>query len=136
MLIGSQRIFHVHEPQLLVYSDQDKISELLALILWRNLDTSTVNSLLTPLLRLRQACIHPQMVRGPFFTVKPLSKTLTIEKLLKRSQVECEEAQRLRVTAVIGLATLDTIKKEYDQCYNISERKLLIAAIRETVNVK
>ena len=82
-----------------------------------NLDASTVNSLLAPLLRLRQACVHPQMVRGQFLTLKPHSKTLTMEELLKslikRSQVECEEAQRLRVAAANGLAALHIIKKEY-----------------------
>lgn len=84
-----------------------------------NLDAHTVNSLLFPLLRLRQACVHPQMVRGQFLTLRPQTKTLTMEELLvtliKRAQLECEESQRLRVSAANGQAALHIIKEEWIQ---------------------
>lgn len=82
-----------------------------------SLDPHTVNVLLFPLLRLRQACVHPQMVRGQFLTLRPQTKTLTMEELLvtliKRAQVECEESQRLRVSAANGQAALLIIKEKW-----------------------
>lgn len=83
------------------------------------LDSWTANSLLFPLLRLRQACVHPQMVRGRFLTLRPQSKTLTMEELLRtlirKAQTECEESQRLRVSATNGLAALHLIRGEHGQ---------------------
>lgn len=84
-----------------------------------NVDPQTVKTLLLPLLRLRQACVHPQMVRGQFLTLRPQTKTLTMEELLgtliKRAQLECEESQRLRVSAANGQAALHIIKEEWAQ---------------------
>lgn len=82
-----------------------------------SLDSHTVKVLLFPLLRLRQACVHPQMVRGQFLTLRPQTETLTMEELLvtliKRAQLECEESQRLRVAAVNGQAAIHIIKEEW-----------------------
>uniref|UniRef100_A0A8C4RDU4 SNF2 histone linker PHD RING helicase n=1 Tax=Erpetoichthys calabaricus TaxID=27687 RepID=A0A8C4RDU4_ERPCA len=80
-----------------------------------SLDRRTVNSILYPLLRLRQACCHPQAVRGEFL---PLQKsTLTMEELLKSLQkkcrVECEEAHRQLVCALNGLAGIHIIRGEF-----------------------
>ena len=84
-----------------------------------NIDPYRVKVLLFPLLRLRQACVHPQMVRGQFLTLKPQTKTLSMEELLitliKRAQLECEESQRMRVSAANGQAALHIIKKEWPQ---------------------
>lgn len=84
-----------------------------------SLDVSTVNSLLFPLLRLRQACVHPQMVRGQFLTLRPHTKTLTMAELLvtliKKAQVECEESQRLRVSAANGQAALYIIQEKWPE---------------------
>ncbi|XP_017277058.1 E3 ubiquitin-protein ligase SHPRH [Kryptolebias marmoratus] len=80
-----------------------------------SLDRRTVNSILYPLLRLRQACCHPQAVRGEFL---PLQKsTMTMEELLKSLQkkcrVECEEAHRQLVCALNGLAGIHIIRGEF-----------------------
>ncbi|XP_045026418.1 LOW QUALITY PROTEIN: E3 ubiquitin-protein ligase SHPRH [Daphnia magna] len=84
-----------------------------------SLDPHTLKVLLFPLLRLRQACVHPQMVRGQFLTLRPQTKTLTMEELLctliKRAQLECEESQRLRVSAANGQAALHIIQEEWAQ---------------------
>ncbi|KAJ3613090.1 hypothetical protein NHX12_019346 [Muraenolepis orangiensis] len=77
-----------------------------------SLDRRTVTSVLGPLLRLRQACCHPQAVRGEFL---PLQKsTMTMEQLLKSLQrkcrVECEEAHRQLVCALNGLAGIHIIR--------------------------
>ncbi|XP_055485093.1 E3 ubiquitin-protein ligase SHPRH isoform X2 [Psammomys obesus] len=80
-----------------------------------SLDRRTVSSILYPLLRLRQACCHPQAVRGEFL---PLQKsTMTMEELLtslqKKCATECEEAHRQLVCALNGLAGIHIIKGEY-----------------------
>ncbi|XP_023807769.1 E3 ubiquitin-protein ligase SHPRH isoform X3 [Oryzias latipes] len=80
-----------------------------------SLDRRTVDSILYPLLRLRQACCHPQAVRGEFL---PLQKsTMTMEELLKSLQkkcrVECEEAHRQLVCALNGLAGIHIIRGEF-----------------------
>ncbi|XP_033874858.3 E3 ubiquitin-protein ligase SHPRH [Acipenser ruthenus] len=80
-----------------------------------SLDRRTVNSILYPLLRLRQACCHPQAVRGEFL---PFQKsTMTMEELLlslqKKCRVECEEAHRQLVCAFNGLAGVHIIRGEY-----------------------
>ncbi|XP_056151483.1 E3 ubiquitin-protein ligase SHPRH isoform X2 [Lampris incognitus] len=80
-----------------------------------SLDRRTVTTILYPLLRLRQACCHPQAVRGEFL---PLQKsTMTMEELLKSLQkkcrVECEEAHRQLVCALNGLAGIHIIRNEF-----------------------
>ncbi|KAM7403469.1 hypothetical protein PAMA_004094 [Pampus argenteus] len=80
-----------------------------------SLDRRTVNTILCPLLRLRQACCHPQAVRGEFL---PLQKsTMTMEELLKSLQkkcrVECEEAHRQLVCALNGLAGIHIIRDDF-----------------------
>ncbi|XP_029282544.1 E3 ubiquitin-protein ligase SHPRH-like [Cottoperca gobio] len=80
-----------------------------------SLDRRTVHTILGPLLRLRQACCHPQAVRGEFL---PLQKsTMTMEELLKSLQkkcrVECEEAHRQLVCAFNGLAGLHIIRGQF-----------------------
>ncbi|XP_045698959.1 E3 ubiquitin-protein ligase SHPRH [Phyllostomus hastatus] len=80
-----------------------------------SLDRRTVTSILYPLLRLRQACCHPQAVRGEFL---PLQKsTMTMEELLtslqKKCATECEEAHRQLVCALNGLAGIHIIKGEH-----------------------
>ncbi|XP_076834961.1 E3 ubiquitin-protein ligase SHPRH-like [Brachyhypopomus gauderio] len=79
------------------------------------LDRRTVTTILCPLLRLRQACCHPQAVRGEFL---PFQKsTMTMEELLKSLQkkcrVECEEAHRQLVCALNGLAGIHIIRGEF-----------------------
>lgn len=80
-----------------------------------SLDRRTVHTILAPLLRLRQACCHPQAVRGEFL---PLQKsTMTMEELLKSLQKkcrsECEEAHRQLVCALNGLAGIHIIRGEF-----------------------
>ncbi|XP_031684430.1 E3 ubiquitin-protein ligase SHPRH isoform X2 [Oncorhynchus kisutch] len=82
-----------------------------------SLDRRTVNTILYPLLRLRQACCHPQAVRGEFL---PFQKsTMTMEELLKSLQkkcrVECEEVHRQLVCALNGLAGIHIIRDEFGE---------------------
>ncbi|NXS89426.1 SHPRH ligase, partial [Erpornis zantholeuca] len=98
---------------------QDALAKLRKMSDWTlklsSLDRRTVTSILYPLLRLRQACCHPQAVRGEFL---PLQKsTMTMEELLaslqKKCRTECEEAHRQLVCALNGLAGIHIIKGEY-----------------------
>ncbi|KAJ8399429.1 hypothetical protein AAFF_G00411410 [Aldrovandia affinis] len=86
-----------------------------------SLDRRTVNTILYPLLRLRQACCHPQAVRGEFL---PFQKsTMTMEELLKSLQkkcrVECEEAHRQLVCALNGLAGIHIIRGEFGEAVEL-----------------
>ncbi|XP_078069477.1 E3 ubiquitin-protein ligase SHPRH isoform X2 [Mustelus asterias] len=98
---------------------QDALQKLRKISDWSiklsSLDRRTVGSILYPLLRLRQACCHPQAVRGEFL---PLQKsTMTMEELLKSLQkkccTECEEAHRQLVCALNGLAGIHIIRGEF-----------------------
>ncbi|NXR16529.1 SHPRH ligase, partial [Cinclus mexicanus] len=98
---------------------QDALAKLRKISDWTlklsSLDRRTVTSILYPLLRLRQACCHPQAVRGEFL---PLQKsTMTMEELLaslqKKCRTECEEAHRQLVCALNGLAGIHIIKGEH-----------------------
>ncbi|XP_028912253.1 E3 ubiquitin-protein ligase SHPRH [Ornithorhynchus anatinus] len=98
---------------------QDALAKLRKISDWAlklsSLDRRTVTSILYPLLRLRQACCHPQAVRGEFL---PLQKsTMTMEELLtslqKKCRTECEEAHRQLVCALNGLAGIHIIKDEF-----------------------
>ncbi|KAG0727378.1 E3 ubiquitin-protein ligase SHPRH [Chionoecetes opilio] len=79
------------------------------------LDRNTLTYLLQPLLKLRQACNHPQVVRGQFL---PLArKTMTMEMLLdnltNKTKVEAEEAHRALIASTNGLAAIHVIRQEW-----------------------
>ncbi|KAL3881583.1 hypothetical protein ACJMK2_028004 [Sinanodonta woodiana] len=80
-----------------------------------SLDRHSINQLLYPLLRLRQACCHPQAVRGEFLPIHKSTMTMEelLESLTRKARIECEEAHRQLVAAINGLAGLNIIKGEY-----------------------
>ncbi|XP_069742136.1 E3 ubiquitin-protein ligase SHPRH isoform X2 [Narcine bancroftii] len=98
---------------------QDALQKLRMIFDWSiklsRLDRRTVGSILYPLLRLRQACCHPQAVRGEFLPIQ--KSTMTMEELLKSLQrkcsTECEEAHRQLVCALNGLAGIQIIRGEF-----------------------
>jgi E3 ubiquitin-protein ligase SHPRH len=59
---------------------------------------------LGPLLRLRQACSHPQAVRGQFITATRATMSMEelLESLIKKTQSESEEALRQYIAALNG----------------------------------
>ncbi|KAM4771429.1 E3 ubiquitin-protein ligase SHPRH [Rhinophrynus dorsalis] len=104
---------------------QDALAKLRKITDWSlklsSLERRTVSSIMYPLLRLRQACCHPQAVRGEFL---PLQKsTMTMEELLtslqKKCRTECEEAHRQLVCALNGLAGIHIIKGEYPEAADL-----------------
>ncbi|XP_013421638.1 E3 ubiquitin-protein ligase SHPRH [Lingula anatina] len=80
-----------------------------------SLDRHTMSQLLYPLVKLRQACCHPQAVRGEFVPIQKSAMTMEelLESLTKKSRVECEEAHRQVVAGLNGLAAVCIIKGEY-----------------------
>ncbi|XP_068707085.1 E3 ubiquitin-protein ligase SHPRH-like isoform X2 [Montipora foliosa] len=85
------------------------------------IDRHTVNQLLNPLLRLRQACCHPQAVRGGFLSMQ--KSTLTMDKLLEnlisKAKLECEEAHRQLLFAFNGLAGIHILKQEWSDAVDM-----------------
>ena len=77
-----------------------------------SLDRQALSTLLLPLLKLRQACCHPQAVRGQFMSLQ--KKTMTMEQLLEqlisKAKNEAEEAHRLYIAALNGLAGIEIIQ--------------------------
>ncbi|KAF4525763.1 hypothetical protein B566_EDAN002025 [Ephemera danica] len=67
-----------------------------------SLSKDTMNSIVSPLLGLRQACCHPQAVKGQFISLN--KSTMTMEELLKslikKARVECEESFRQVVSSL------------------------------------
>ena len=66
--------------------------------------------LLHPLLRLRQACVHPQVGAGGIkslsATAKPMTMSEVLETLLTKARIEAEDAQRALLASTNGLAGL------------------------------
>ncbi|RWS11570.1 E3 ubiquitin-protein ligase SHPRH-like isoform X5 [Dinothrombium tinctorium] len=80
----------------------------------KDIDKSSSSKLMLPLLKLRQACVHPQAVRGRFI---PLSKrTMSMEELLdtiiKTTVKECEDEHRKVISAINGQAAIHIIKDD------------------------
>jgi len=61
--------------------------------------------ILGPLLRLRQACSHPQAVRGQFITATKATMSMEelLESLIKKTQSESEESLRQYIAALNGM---------------------------------
>ncbi|CAL4062937.1 unnamed protein product, partial [Meganyctiphanes norvegica] len=104
------------------YDAQQRIKKLPDLnVKLSSLDRQTLGNLLQPLLKLRQACNHPQIVKGQFQSLN--RKTMTMEQLLenliKKTKVETEEAHRLLVAAMNGLAAIHMIRNEWVEAVNM-----------------
>ncbi|XP_047740431.1 E3 ubiquitin-protein ligase SHPRH [Hyalella azteca] len=81
-----------------------------------DLDRKTLAHLLQPLLKLRQACNHPQVVRGAFTRPRekgPLSMVELLERLVERTKTQAEDAHRVLVKARNGLAAVCVIRHEW-----------------------
>lgn len=93
-----------------------------------------VFQVLGPLLRLRQACSHPQAVRGQFLTATKATMSMEelLESLIKKTQNESEEALRQYIAALNGKVmvffSLFSQPKLYHhlQCFEV---KLLLAEL-------
>lgn len=81
-------------------------------VLLKNLNKKIVNIIMQPFLALRQACCHPQAVRGKFLPISKRTMTMKdlLDEMIKRTQYECEEEHRKFVAALNGIAAIYMIK--------------------------
>jgi E3 ubiquitin-protein ligase SHPRH len=76
----------------------------------RSLTQREEHKLLHPLIRLRQACVHPQVGAGGIRALSqsrtPMTMSEVLETLLAKATVEAEDAQRMVLASLNGLAGL------------------------------
>ena len=79
------------------------------------LDRQSLSTLLLPLLKLRQACCHPQAVRGQFMSLQKSTMTMDqlLEQLISKARNEAEECHRLYIAALNGMAGVDIIQERW-----------------------
>nr|XP_045617516.1 E3 ubiquitin-protein ligase SHPRH-like [Procambarus clarkii]XP_045617517.1 E3 ubiquitin-protein ligase SHPRH-like [Procambarus clarkii] len=101
-----------------------------------SLDRPTLNSLLHPLLKLRQACNHPQVVKGQFLSMnrKTMTMEMLLENLIKKTKLETEEAHRLLISSMNGLAGVHIIQEEWSQA--VEMYRAVLRSIQEHANIK
>ena len=80
-----------------------------------SMDRKTLSTLLQPLLRLRQACCHPQAVRGQFMSLQKSTMTMEelLEQLISKAVIDSEESHRLYIASLNGLAGIDIIEEKW-----------------------
>eukprot|EP00029_Vermamoeba_vermiformis_P013409 TRINITY_DN832_c0_g1_i1.p1 TRINITY_DN832_c0_g1~~TRINITY_DN832_c0_g1_i1.p1 ORF type:complete len:1725 (-),score=428.66 TRINITY_DN832_c0_g1_i1:31-4932(-) len=81
------------------------------------ISAEAMKALLRAILRLRQACCHPQV--GSRTGFQPLQKnTLTMKELLRqliaKANLDCTEAQRQKVAAMNGLAAINLLEDDFE----------------------
>ena len=73
--------------------------------------------LLLPLLRLRQACVHPQVGAGGLKSLSdvktPMSMLQVLKVMVGKAKVEAEDAQRLVLSTINGLAGLEILRGQF-----------------------
>ncbi|GAB4820920.1 hypothetical protein N2152v2_007966 [Parachlorella kessleri] len=94
----------------------------------RALTPQEERKLLDPLLRLRQACCHPQVGGGGIKSLvhqrAPMTMDEILEVLITKARTEAEESQRLLLAALNGIAGLLILQGQIPQA---------VAAYRETL---
>ena len=91
----------------------------------RSLSNVQLRKAMQSMLRLRQACVHPQI--GSTHGLASITKhTLTLSELslemLRDARLTCEEVQRRCYFAMHGLAALCILKREWDAAIELYER--------------
>ena len=86
-----------------------------------DLTKSETTRFLNPLLQLRQACIHPVVVRNGIINFEKMCVTMeeVLQKLIYSTKQECVEAQRKIVCALNGLAGVYILKKDHLNAVNL-----------------
>ncbi|XP_074596257.1 E3 ubiquitin-protein ligase SHPRH-like [Brevipalpus obovatus] len=87
----------------------------------KKVDTRLCQKLMTPLITLRQACCHPQIVGNHFLSVSKKTMTMqeVLDSMIKRTTVECEEDHRKLISAINGQAGIALIRYEYQKAVNL-----------------
>lgn len=87
----------------------------------KRVDTRLCQKLMTPLITLRQACCHPQIVGNHFLSVSKKTMTMqeVLDSMIKRTTVECEEDHRKLISAINGQAGIALIRQEYREAVSL-----------------
>ncbi|KAK7275887.1 hypothetical protein RIF29_17013 [Crotalaria pallida] len=87
------------------------------------------SKLLNALLKLRQACCHPQVGSSGLRSLQqtPMTMEEILMVLISKTKVEGEEALRMFVVALNGLAAINTIQKEFSQAASLYKEALTLA---------
>lgn len=126
--------FYRTTQELCVKQDGHNLLKFPSEIKLSQLDKSSLNKILNPLLRLRQACCHPKAVRGEltkkkYFIILPFYENFSVqfyflsnssimtmsellESMIHRTVRECEEAHRQFVASLNGLAAIALIEED------------------------
>ncbi|XP_008782680.2 E3 ubiquitin-protein ligase SHPRH isoform X1 [Phoenix dactylifera] len=93
------------------------------------LSHNEVVKLLCPLLKLRQACCHPQVGSSGICSLQhsPLTMEEILEVLIGKTKIEGEEALRQIVSALNGLAGIAIIEQDYKQAVSLYKEALVLA---------
>ncbi|MQM06650.1 hypothetical protein Taro_039477 [Colocasia esculenta] len=85
--------------------------------------------LLSPLLKLRQACCHPQVGSSGLRSLQqsPLTMDEILEVLISKAKIEGEESLRKVVVALNGLAAIAVIEKDDKRARSLYREALSIA---------
>ncbi|KAK8918861.1 hypothetical protein KSP39_PZI021648 [Platanthera zijinensis] len=88
-----------------------------------------VAKLLCPLLKLRQACCHPQVGSSGLRSLQnsPLTMEEILEVLIGKSKIEGEEALRRVAVALNGLAGLALIEEDNEKAVSLYKEALTVA---------
>nr|VDD15822.1 unnamed protein product [Brassica oleracea] len=86
--------------------------------------------LLNSLLKLRQACCHPQVgnsgLRSLQQTPMTMEEILMVGVLVKKTQSEGEEALRVLIVALNGIAAISMLKQEFSEAVSLYKEALNI----------
>ena len=79
------------------------------------MDRQSMSTLLQPLLKLRQACCHPQAVKGQFISLQKSTMTMEelLDQLILKAATEAEESHRLYIAALNGLSGIDIMQEKW-----------------------
>ncbi|PKU64874.1 E3 ubiquitin-protein ligase SHPRH isoform X3 [Dendrobium catenatum] len=88
-----------------------------------------VAKLLWPLLKLRQACCHPQVGSSGLCSLQnsPLTMEEILEVLIGKAKIEGEEALRRVAVALNGLAGLAVIEEDNERAVSLYKEALVVA---------
>ncbi|CAF2298271.1 unnamed protein product [Brassica napus] len=84
--------------------------------------------LLNSLLKLRQACCHPQVGNSglPSLQQTPMTMEQILMVLVKKTQSEGEEALRVLIVALNGIAAISMLKQEFSEAVSLYKEALSI----------
>ncbi|XP_072178212.1 E3 ubiquitin-protein ligase SHPRH-like [Diadema setosum] len=102
------------------------------------LDRKSLQRLLGPLLRLRQACCHPHVVRGEFTAMQKkrhLSMRDLLTNMIGKAEVESDGAHRQLVCALNGLAAIHCIRDEIAEAVKLY-REVLKSAEENKAHIR